>query len=396
MTTRRPSTSEELPRHHARLPRAYSADLDEPFDRATEDRMWNRIRVRSARPPRTSTPSLAAGALVGVALVALVAARWGATSAPARALDPVPSHALRDPDGAATRSFGAVTFADGSSVTGSPRPELLGNGLLGVRVRQSSGVVTYDTPATRHWTVVAPGVTVSFLDASVSVDRRSDRTIVSVSRGEAELHGPRIASGVARLQAGMLLSVFDVEGAPSTPTALASLDDEASASTGSSPPPPDARRPRWRQLEAEGQHVSAYLALGPGGIQGAARSASLDELFALADVARLSAHPSEAVGPLQSIVSDHASDSRAALAAFTLGRVELDDLGDPRAAAAAFQRAIELHLPGGLDGDARVRLVEALAKSGDRTGARTAYDAARANHPSPGQDAAMKKWISDP
>ena len=46
----------------------------------------------------------------------------------------------------------------------------------------------------------------------------------------------------------------------------------------------------------------------------------------LADVARLSGHPLEAVEPLELAMTRHSSSSRAAVAAFTLGRLESDVL----------------------------------------------------------------------
>ena len=80
------------------------------------------------------------------------------------------------------------------------------------------------------------------------------------------------------------------------------------------------------------------------------------DLFALADVARLSGHPAEAVAPLQRIVDGFAADRQAPLAAFALGRLQLDDLDQPRAAAASFSRALELGAPQSLRDAVRTRL----------------------------------------
>jgi transmembrane sensor len=70
------------------------------------------------------------------------------------------------------------------------------------------------------------------------------------------------------------------------------------------------------------------------------------------------------------LIARHASDARAPLAAFTLGRVLLEDLHRPAQAAAAFQRAQELAPGGPLFADAMMRQAEALAASGDAEGAR--------------------------
>jgi transmembrane sensor len=94
-----------------------------------------------------------------------------------------------------------------------------------------------------------------------------------------------------------------------------------------------------------------------------ARSASVEDLLALADVARLSGHPRDAIEPLERVVTEHAEDPRASLAALTLGRVELHSLGEPALAARAFEKAIALNIPGGLAEDARTLLAEARAKA---------------------------------
>jgi transmembrane sensor len=84
-----------------------------------------------------------------------------------------------------------------------------------------------------------------------------------------------------------------------------------------------------------------------------------------ADAARLSGHPSNAVRYLESVVDRHARSPVAPLAAFTLGRVYLDQLGQPSQAAAAFERARKLSPHGSLAQDALAREVEALSKGGN-------------------------------
>jgi transmembrane sensor len=88
-----------------------------------------------------------------------------------------------------------------------------------------------------------------------------------------------------------------------------------------------------------------------------------------ADVARLSGHAGEAVTHLRAVVSRHGGDPRAPLAAFTLGRVLLDELGRPGAAAAAFADAQRLAPGGALAQDALAREIEALAKAGQTVAA---------------------------
>jgi transmembrane sensor len=94
------------------------------------------------------------------------------------------------------------------------------------------------------------------------------------------------------------------------------------------------------------------------------------ELLLLADVARLSGHPAESVAPLSMLLASFGSDPRAPLAAFTLGRVLLDDLGRPREAAERFHAAYQWEQEGPLAQDALAREVEAWSRAGETAQAR--------------------------
>ncbi len=111
------------------------------------------------------------------------------------------------------------------------------------------------------------------------------------------------------------------------------------------------------------------------GLRRESKRLGVDDLLALADVARLSGHPAEAVMPLDRILSEFANDAQAPLAAFALGRLEMDSLGHAQAAASAFRKALMLGIPRGLREDVRARLVEAYARSGDARAAQRAADA---------------------
>ena len=129
------------------------------------------------------------------------------------------------------------------------------------------------------------------------------------------------------------------------------------------PAPDDARAgvPAWRALADRGDWSRAYAALKESELRDAP-----DDLLRAADVARLSGHPGDAVEPLRQVLAAHRDDPRAELAAFTLGRVLLDELSRPREAAQAFAEARALDDDGPLAGDALAREVEAWAAAGDR------------------------------
>jgi FecR-like protein len=124
--------------------------------------------------------------------------------------------------------------------------------------------------------------------------------------------------------------------------------------------------PRWRALAARGLYDDAFQALralGPGAVHDDAT-----DLLEAADAARFGGHPAEAVPYLQRVVGAHGRDPRALLAAFTLVRVLLDELGRPAEAADAFERA---RAAGGVMGeDALARQVEACSRAGEVSRAR--------------------------
>src|SRR5262249_2478998 len=119
----------------------------------------------------------------------------------------------------------------------------------------------------------------------------------------------------------------------------------------------------WRALAEDGNYAAALTRLNAEGTN-AVRNTPEDLLLA-ADRARLGGRPERAVAPLQRILSDHAFDSRAPLAAFTLGRTLLEQLGRPREAAQAFSTARRLDRARALTQDALAREVESWSRAGE-------------------------------
>jgi len=131
---------------------------------------------------------------------------------------------------------------------------------------------------------------------------------------------------------------------------------------------PQAPAPSWRALAQEGDYSRASSVLAAEGA--AAVRDDPEDLLLAADVARLGGQPHKALAPLERILSSHASDSRAPLAAFTLGRTLLEQLGRPREAAQAFARAQKLSPNGALAQDALAREVESWSRAGEAAVAR--------------------------
>jgi transmembrane sensor len=159
-----------------------------------------------------------------------------------------------------------------------------------------------------------------------------------------------------------------------------------------STPLPRPSASAWHQLAQEGAYAEAYRNLGADGISVRAKTADFEQLLALADVARLSGHPRDAVEPLSRVIAEHADDPRTAMAAFMLGRLHLDSLQEPSAALHDFRTAIALRLPNALLEDAYLRLIEAAASAGDRRAAHEAWETHRQLFPDSSRKSVADRW----
>jgi transmembrane sensor len=202
----------------------------------------------------------------------------------------------------------------------------------------------------RSFEVRTPHATVSVVGTvfSVRIDEANARTRVDVTRGHVV-----VASGAPDRH------LRDGEGAWFTAAREIAVREAARA-----PDPPRERS--WVALAREERFEDAYDALRATG--GNARGA--DELWLAADSARRSGHAAEAVPYLERLVQEHAADGRAPLAAFTLGRVELQ-LGRASQAADAFARARSMAPAGSLAQDALAREALSRQRAGQGDRART-------------------------
>jgi transmembrane sensor len=197
----------------------------------------------------------------------------------------------------------------------------------------------------RPFLVTAGDVTIEDLGTTFTVRYvAADRLGISVEEGLVRV---RAGEADTEVSAGTTLEV-PVSPIPAPTAAPPRLGSAAPARS-------------WRPLAERGHYEEAHKALRRAGPT-AVRDDTADLLLA-ADAARLSGHPAEAVPYLQRVVRGHASDPRAGLAAFTLGRVLLDELGRPGDAVDAFAHARASGGP--LAEDALAREVEASSRAGD-------------------------------
>lgn len=242
----------------------------------------------------------------------------------------------------------------------------------------------------RTFEVRAGDVRVRVLGTVFSVQQLpSGQAQVLVERGRVEVAW---LGGATLLEAG--------QGGTFPPAAGAELEPDfpgpvASAAPAATPPQTARGAPRgggWREDAKAGDYGKAYAELNAKGRDGVRDEAS--DLMLAADVARLSAHPEDAIRPLRGVCERHSSDRRAPVAAFTLGRVLLDDLGRPDEAAAAFQKSRVLWPEGPLVEDALAREADAWQRAGRAESARAAATSYLARYPQGRHGAAMRKILA--
>jgi TolA-binding protein len=357
-------------------------DLDRPLKtRLREpvlpvDALWRAIERRRRRSAARRPYLVALGPALSALLLLLALRLHGAkpptplTLANGRALNVLQSdsHAR------------AWTLSDGSRVELAPDTKLVprwSNATsLGVELVHGRALFDVVPHGPRRWLVLATDVRVSVLGTRFGVEQQ-DGLRVRVERGLVEVTGPRVPHGAQRLAAGQSLFVPSAN----LTTAPAGEPSPLSPSAGLATAPPTAAvGSRDSSAPARGEAAPAPHATSSD-TSAALRAAAVEALLAQADAARSSGHPERAVRAFDRVVKRYPNDPRAALAAFTLAHMYLEQLARPSAAAAAFERASALGLPRALAEECAALTVEAYARAHQGERARAAAQAYRQRFP---------------
>jgi transmembrane sensor len=308
---------------------------------------------------------------------------------------------------AAENTSREVRLADGSNIRLAPgahvEPLVSSGTSFSAIVTEGRADFEVRPGGPRHWVVECGLATVEVVGTAFTCDRAPGHLHVEVRHGVVLVRGDRVPDRARRLSAGESLDLTEpvpssnaAASASSTPPDLPERSGppvaEPSAKADGNPKSQQASARPWRELARQGQNDEAYAVLGAEGIRNESKKLGVNDLLALADVARVSGHPAEAVVPLQRILTEFSFDAQAPLAAFALGRLELDSLGHARAAVVAFRKASALGIPQGLREDVLGRLVEAYVKSGDSAGAQRAADAYLKEFPNGRHARAVRGW----
>jgi TolA-binding protein len=324
--------------------RRLAAFVEPTVDDARIDRAWAAVaRQPSALPRPYLGPILVGGIALGVAIVAIVVVARGRAAGPSLAgvvFEAGSSERVTLPDGT------AASLGTGARL----RIDRLQRERAEVTVEKGEVRLDVRHDDARLFVVHAPKVDVVDRGTRFVVDVDGAAVRVSVETGRVEIVRADSSQVVISLSGGQSWSDGSVQ----------------TSATASAPP---ARV----TTAAEDVRTTAVV---PPAVSTASAGPSARELFQAANSARLDGRPRDAASAFDTIRRRFRDDPRAGLAAFELGRLRLDALGDPTGAAEALSDCIVLAPTASFREDADARLVEAFDRMHDRgrcAAARSAY-----------------------
>jgi len=349
-------------------------ELEDPAPEQEVRRIWGRIQERRAhaRARRELRVFARFGALgVALALVALFVLRG---AGPFAARQPGPLLVGDAAPSVLDGRRGGVNLSDGSHIELAPNTklEVVDNSGRAFVSLLHGGRATFDVQpgGPRRWTIEAGLASVEVVGTRFTLDREPSSLDISVEHGIVLVRGERVPDRIQRLTAGQHLRVVAEE--QSLPVAR---EDGASAA----PAPADSAAPSATPPVTAAPSASAAV--------------GFDALLARADAERRAGNLSAAESTLASAIGTAPDHGRAAVAAFTLGKLLLDGSGRAADAARAFSRAVALGPPAAIAEDALARLVEAEGRAGHLARARDAARKYAERYPNGPKLYAVNRWL---
>lgn len=309
-----------------------------------------------------------------------------------------------------------IRFSDGSQVALSPgsRARLVTLDSVGAHLVLESGAADVQvTPnhGARYRVSLGPfAVDVTGTRFDVGFRPTDELFTLALHEGKVTVSGCVLGQG-RQLLAGESLTAscraghFEISaiGAQPLPSAVllpsvvppASADLAAPANTPDPTPvtdAPDAGEPRvahgrdvappsWQGLSLQGRYTDAYALLSADGFGSAIEKASVSELALLGDTARFAGKPADALAAYLALRSRAGGSVPAKQAAFSIARVHFDQRAAYSDAARWFRTYLAEQPGGPFAREAEGRLMEALSRAGDRTGARSVAEGYLAKYP---------------
>jgi transmembrane sensor len=317
-------------------PRRLARFAEPDVDDKRIDRLWASVASRPVRTwPVWRMTALAGAVLAAAVLVLVLRPRPRASDLAGVVVESGPTQTVTLPDGT------SATLRDGARV----RYDRVQSDRVEMTVER--GEVAFDVRHTDARVFVVHAGAFDVVDRGtrfvVGVDGAGVR--VSVETGSVEIAQASGSEPRRTLAGGE--SWTSGAGPAARPTDVASADLPATLDS-----PPGASGP-LPSSSSEAARPPAASTPGPR------------ELLQTANDARLAGHPREAATAFDLLRRRYRSDPRAGLAAFELGRLRLDSLGDPTGAAEALADSIALAPGATFREDAEARLVEAFDRAHD-------------------------------
>jgi len=357
--------------------------LKEPFDEHEVNAIWRVLERR-----RDRRPALRLGGWVSLSFgIALLLLSWGVWRGH-RSDEPL---ALEDrralPEQLESpQAHAAFRLSDGSAVElsrGSLLEVLRNDGdEMSTVLRRGKSTFDVKPGGRRRWTIEVGYVRVQVVGTRFVVDRQADAVEVRVQRGVVLVRSESLVDGVRRLTAGQSLRVeappTRVDNTQMEPIPAAAVSPSPAPAPAPMEPPASVAPPRavhaeparnearWDELAAHGEYHAALVALEQhGGLAFVARTTNEPALLlSLSDVAREVDQPAQAVLVLERLLASHPDSREAPMAAFTLGKIQLERLGRPLEAVAAFERVLAHERGAVLAEHALARLADAYEQAG--------------------------------
>lgn len=340
---------------------------------------WENIegRLQAKQPTKSFRMAMALALLLGVAAVVLVVLghkRPVASAWDGAVLDSGADHV-------------SVALGDGSRIELMPasRVAVVEGSAHSVRLDVRKGSAHFDVThvSGRTFFVKSGNVTIRVVGTRFSVTTAAvpfgRRITVAVDEGVVEAaSGP--GAEPARVRAGQTWSTVET----TEPTASKSE--------------PAPRPSSGETTEAKSNEPSPSVAAidhRASAERPAKAEPTAQELFESANSARQAGNAREAATSYEALLHRYPADARAGLAAFELGRLKMDQLGDTRGAIAALQRAVTGAPSSGFREDALARLARAYGTLGKVESCERMRSAYLASYPNGVHAAAVRKACSD-
>lgn len=374
--------------------------LRDPADERTLQRMWTQIEVRRTER-RRRIPAWSLG--IAVAAATAVTLMVVIDELPWQASQPLQLSNGHEPGILETKGPRRAhwQFSDGSKLVVAPHTRLrvVRNTPTAMVMALEQGRARYvvEKRTERTWQVDCGLAIVEVTGTKFWAERLEHEVKVAVQEGSVLVRSPYLARGAQTLRASEQVTI----NKPLPPVPKQSVSSPVSLPTPTARTHPVAPEPvptepklTWQQAAAQGDFAQVATIVDAQGLERTLEAiVDPETLIQLSDSLRIAGRYRQAVQALRYFNQRFSQDPRASQVAFSLGKLYLEQLRDPRQAAQVFEDLVEHGAPAGLIDDVYLRWIEALVKSGQKSKAKLVADDYIQKYPSGHRIQDIKQWL---